>query len=61
MLRLDWDQGAGNSGKPPQRSELKLELAFTVTGGICQGRLRVNAEGPKGGGCDGIVEPGFKG
>lgn len=36
VLLSFWDQGAGNSGKVPQKSKLKLELEFTRTGGICQ-------------------------
>lgn len=38
--------GAGNSGKAPQRSEPKLELELTRPEGICQGKeRRVQAEG----------------
>lgn len=39
---LCWDQGAGNSGKAPQRCALKLELSRRD---VCQEGRRVKAEG----------------
>lgn len=63
VARRYWDQGAGNLGKAPQRSELKLE--FTTAGGVCQERGGLKAKGTAGAGIGGKAEqasePGYEG
>lgn len=62
-----WDQGAGNSGKSPQRYEHKLELSRCLSGGEkgsrpreqrCRGKELPGARGVRQ---EDFVEPGYEG